>query len=216
VSDPPRLPTEEDLIKREPVDRRLEALDQTFSHGLSSVVRSNIVNIVTVLLLAMGVFYYAQKSATTARQIKALQQQQQESQKTGRATQLQVAGIVQQGATLLALVVAQTGPTATARQQAAVAGYLASLTDAQKTLNADLLRKIGELAQCVPCSPEQVSRVLAEPVPVITFGRPAPVPTPSSSPPPTRSGAPSPTPTPSHTLTPAVQIQCPIICPPTH
>jgi hypothetical protein len=215
VSDPPRLPTEEDLIRRGPVDRRLEALDWTFSHGLSSVVRSNIVNIVTVLLLAMVVGFYSVKANATAKQIKTLQRAQVESSATGRATQLQVAALVE-------LIANQTGPTATARQQAAVAGYLASLTDAQKILNADQLRKLGQLAEALGAPPSMVNRILNEPVPVITFG-PSSSPAPSTtggaapaSPPQTVRPAPSPTPTPSPTLTPAIQIQCPIICPPTH
>jgi hypothetical protein len=211
MSDPPLLPTEEDLIKRGPVDRRLEALNQTFAHGLSSIVRANAVNIVTVLLLAMVVGFYSIKAATTARQIKTLQKAQAESSATGRATQLQVAALVE-------LIAAQTSPTATAHQQEMVSGYLASLTDAQKTLNADQLRKRGQLAEALGAPRATVNRILNEPVPVITFGPPAPASSPRGPPvltPKASNSAapPSPTPTPSRSPALNLQVQCPVICP---
>jgi hypothetical protein len=205
------LPSEADLIKRGPVDRRLEAIDSTMSHGFSRLTVGLIVALATSLLLNMfGAYYFVRAfnrldtAAATAGKIQTVQQQQIESSATGRAILLQVAA-------LGTIVAAQTSPTATAQQQAMVAGYLTTLTDAQKTLNADLLRKMGQLAQCVPCSPTQVNRILAQPVPVITFGPTSvPSPAPSSSPP--RPSV-TPTPTPSRSPTLNLQVQCPVICP---
>jgi hypothetical protein len=182
------------------------------AHEINALRLAVITAIVTVLLITMfiGVFMVrayrrVDSAATTAGKIRDLQQQLISGQQTA-------ADNSQTGREILKAIEQQTSPTATAHQQAVVAGYLASLTDAQKTLNADLLRKVGELAQCVPCSPAAVNRILNEPVPVITFG-PAP-PRPSSTPPAaTPRGTATPSPSPSHTLAPAVQIQCPIICP---
>jgi hypothetical protein len=132
-----------------------------------------------------------------------LAQAQAESSANGRTL------LVQQAA-LTAVIADQTSSTTTARQQAQVAGYLQSLVNAQKTLNADQLRKLGQLAVALGAPPAAVNEILAEPVPVITFGPPpAASPAPLSTPTPTRSVTVSPTPSRS----PFLQVQCPIICP---
>jgi hypothetical protein len=208
------LPSEADLIKRGPVDRRLEAIDSAMSHGFSKLTVGLIVAVVTSLLLNMfGAFYFVRAfsrldtAATTTSKIQAVQQAQAESSANGRAILLQQAALTK-------IIAAQTSPTATAQQQAQVAGYLKSLTDAQKTLNADQLRKLGELAIVLGAPAAAVNRILAESVPVITFG-PAPASAPSSSPAPlstpmpTRSATVSPSPSHSSFL----HVQCPVICP---
>lgn len=207
------LPSEADLIKRGPVDRRLEAIDSTMSHGFSKLTVGLVVALATSLLLNMfGAYYFVRAfnrldtAAATAKKIQTLQQTQADNSATGRAILLQVAA-------LGTVIAAQTSPTATAQQQAMVAGYLKSLTDAQKTLNADQLRKLGQLAIALGAPPAAVNRILAQPVPVITFG---PAPTPTPSPVPSSSPRPgvTPSPTPSRSPTLNLQVQCPVICPP--
>lgn len=210
------LPSEADLIKRGPVDRRLEAIDSTMSHGFSKLTVGLVVALATSLLLNMfGAFYFVRAfnrldtAAATAMKIKeladkivSLQQTQADNSSTGRTTLKEVDALSK-------IIAAQTSPTATAQQQAAVAGYLKSLTDAQKTLNADQLRKLGQLAIALGAPPAAVNKILAEPVPVITFG---PAPVPSGMPSPPRPSV-TPTPTPSRSPTLNLQVQCPVICP---
>jgi hypothetical protein len=183
------------------------------AHEIRALRLSVIINNVTVLLLAMFVAFYIVRAfarldsaATTATKIQTLQQTQADNSANGRAILLQQAALTK-------IIADQTSPTATAQQQAQVAGYLKSLTDAQKTLNADQLRKLGELAIVLGAPPGAVNRILAEPVPVITFGPPMPAPAanpvPSNTPTPTRSVTVSPSPSRS----PFLQVQCPIICP---
>lgn len=194
------------------------------AHEINGLRMSVIVNNVTTLLLGMFIAFFmvrafnrVDSAATTAKNIQTLQQQLVTTTAAIQDLQQQQVTSSATGRAILALVANQTSPTATARQQAAVAGYLQSLTDAQKALNADLLRKIGELAICAPCSPSAVQRILNEPVPVITFGPPAGATTPPSTTPTApaarATSPPSPAPRPSPTITPAVQIQCLPICP---
>jgi hypothetical protein len=130
-----------------------------------------------------------------------LAQAQAESSANGRTL------LVQQAA-LTAVIADQTSSATTARQQAQVAGYLQSLVNAQKTLNADQLRKLGQLAVALGAPAAAVNTILAEPVPVITFGPAPPVTNPASSSPPV-----APTPTPSRSPTLNLQVQCPVVCP---
>lgn len=194
------------------------------AHEIHGLRLSVIVNDLVVILLAMFGAYFMMRAfnrvdsaATTATKIQTLQQQLVTTTAVIQDLQQQQVSSSVTGRAILKIVADQTSPTATAHQQAAVAGYLKQLTDAQKTLNADQLRKEGELAMCVPCSPAAVQRILNEPVPVITFG-PAPTPSATLSPPAVAraSSTSPPTPRPSPTLTPAVQIQCPVICPQQH
>src|SRR5260370_24493091 len=98
-------------------------------HEINALRLSVIVLIVTSLLLNMfGAFYFVRAfsrldtAATTAKKIQTLQQTQTDIITTNRTILLQVAA-------LGAVIAAQTSPTATAHHQAAVSGYLKSLTD---------------------------------------------------------------------------------------
>lgn len=135
-------------------------------------------------LVGLGValgFLYKQSG-----QIVDLQSKQADSSKTGRGILLQVAGLADQ-------IKSFTDPNSQSskEQQAKVASYLAALDEASRAGRADQLKKIAQMfEQCrsLPCDPGVINRILAQPVPVPTFGG-APPPAPSPAKPASTSGA---------------------------
>jgi hypothetical protein len=99
--------------------------------------------------------------------IVALQQGQTEAQKTGRTTQVQVQQLVEQIASF-------TSPTSTVTmdQQQKVQGYITALLQGQQTQNADVLRKLGEMAVALGAPKATIDRILAEPSPTIIIPLP--------------------------------------------
>lgn len=172
-----------------------------------------------VFLLLAVVVYAVLRIDAQSKTIVSLQQAQLESAKTGRATQLQVAGLISQIASF-------TDPNSpiTKAQQAKVASYLSSLAAAVQQSNDDQTRKIAQMFEAcrsLPCATSAIDRILAEPVPVPTFAGAAVTPTPARAPAPaslilpTPRATSTPRPTPAPTLTPFLVVQCPIVCPPT-
>lgn len=127
--------------------------------------------------------------------IVVLGQKQVESSKTGRGILLQVAALADQ-------IKSFTDPNSQSSkdQQAKVASYLAALDEASREGRADQLKKIAQMfMQCtrLPCDPSIVNRILAQPVPVPTFGPTRPAATPAPPSPATMRSGVAPTPTPS-------------------
>lgn len=175
---------------------------------------------------AVGGFFLsygqARHNAETSRQIKAqnqtikglvdtvvkLQQNQANISTSGSAT-------LQQVKDLSTLIFSFLDPNSqVAKDQAAkTTTAITTLLTNEQAGRADLAHKLGEIAVLLaPPGQEasiraRVAKILAEPVPPITLQS-----APTSSP----RALPTPTPSPSPTLTPAVQIQCPVICPPAH
>lgn len=190
------------------------------AHELHALRLSVIINNVTVILLAMFGAYFmvrafgrVDSAADTAVKIQTLQQTQADNSTNGRAllTQLTAIGKV---------IAEQTSPTATAIQQQKIGNILSQLTDGIKTLNADQLRKLGQLAIVLGAPPATVNKILSEPVPTITFGPQPPVvnPSPAAAPSPSSVGSslgirPVPAQSPSRSPALNIQIQCPVICP---
>lgn len=141
------------------------------------------------LLLAVVVFLLLRVSALSG-QIVSLQKSQAESATTGR-------GILKQVLALNQRIVDQTDPNSQASkdQQARIGVILAQLDEAQRVGRADQLKKIAQMfQQCprLPCDPAVVNRILAQPVPIPTFGpatAPAPAPTPAPGKPASTAGA---------------------------
>lgn len=152
----------------------------------------------------------------------ALQQAQAESSKNGRALLKQVVDLTKQVRSQNDTIQSFTDPNSQTSkdQQARIANILAELDAAQRAGRADQLKKIAQMfEQCrsLPCDPGIVNRILAQPVPVPTFAgmvavAPAPVPTPAPSSTPTATHPATASPTPSRS--PFLQVQCPVICPP--
>ena len=141
----------------------------------------------------------------------SLQKAQADNSANGRALLNQVVAI----ATVIA---GFTDPNSQVAkdQQAKTAVAIKSILAGQQVQNADLARKLGEMA-VVLAPPGQearvraaVARILAEPAPPITLQS-----APALSSPAARA-TPTPTSRPSPTITPALQIQCPVICPQQH
>jgi hypothetical protein len=124
----------------------------------------------------------AKEVISQSAQIKTLAEDQAKSSETGRNILKQIQDF--------------TDPNSAAvkEQQAKIARYLALLDEAQRLGRADQLKKIAQMfEQCrsLPCDPSIVNRILAQPVPVPTFGAttPAPAPTPVAAKPSSTSDA---------------------------
>lgn len=187
---------------------RVRASLQRLAHNAGPIA------VLGVFLLLAVVVYAVLRINAQQKTIVALQQTQAESSKTGQGILKQVAAIGQ-------VIAEQTSPTATATQGAKIAGYLSSLAMANQAALNDQTAKIAQMfEQChsLPCATATVSRILAEPVPVPTFAGMAvtlaPIRTPAGAAPNLPTARPAGTPpTPAPTLTPFLQVQCPIICP---
>lgn len=138
-----------------------------------------------------------------AEQLTSLATAQAQGSEQGRATLKQIAE-------LTTLIASFTDPQSQASRDRAVqtAAALRSLLAGQQIQNADLLRKLGEMAIALGAPPDVVKRILAEPAPPIVIPSVPPPPKPSSA-----SGA---SVLPLPTVSPAInlQVQCPVICPP--
>lgn len=165
-----------------------------------------------VTLVGLGVslaFIYGQSQRIVSLQqrIVSLQQAQTESSKNGRTLLQQVANLTQR-------IVDYSDPNSKIgqEQRAQTAQVLAQLDAAQRAGRADQLKKIAQMfEQCrsLPCDPAIVNRILAQPVPVPTFGG-APARASGSTVlivgnPPASPGA-VPSPQPSSTVCPGIQV----------
>lgn len=199
---------------------RVRASLQRLTHNAGPIA------VLGVFLLLAVVVYAVLRINAQQKTIVGLQRAQTESSKTGRGILDQVQHLVEQGNSF-------TDPNSaiTKAQQAKVAGYLTSLASANQAALNDQTRRVGEMFEAchtLPCAVSTINRILAEPVPVPTFaGMTAvtPSPTIAASPAVAASSTPlsspsralsTPTPSPSPTLTPALLLQCPVICPQQH
>jgi hypothetical protein len=144
-------------------------------------------------------------------QIKSLTEQLAHLAEVQTASSTQGRALVQKVVDLTSLIAGFTDPNsqAAAARAAQAASAIKSVLAGQQIQNADLARKLGEIAVAL-APPDRmaevraaVAKILAEPAPPIVI--------PSSAP--SRSGGvtsvPAPTPTPAVNL----QLQCPVICP---
>jgi hypothetical protein len=117
-----------------------------------------------------------------------LQHAQARTARTGRGVLTKVLSLSEQ-------IAAFSDPNSQAAkdQQAKTAQALQLFDTAQRLGRADQLRKIAQMfEQCrsLPCDPAVVNRILAQPVPVPTFGAaPAPAPSPAAAKPASTAGA---------------------------
>lgn len=191
---------------------RARASLQRLAHNAGPIAVLGVFLLLAVVVYAVLRINAQQKTLTDqGKTIVALQQAQADSSKTGR-------GILNQVASIGQVIAEQTSPTATATQGAKIAGYLGSLAAANQAALNDQTAKIAQMfEQCraLPCATSTISRILAQPVPVPTFaGMAAVTPAAPTSPIlPTARATPTPRANPTPTLTPFLQVQCPVICP---
>lgn len=171
---------------------RIRASLQRAAHNAGPIAVSGM-----FLLLAVVMFLLLRVSALSG-QIVSLQRTQAENSANGRTLLAKVLSLSEQ-------IAAFSDPNSQAAkdQREKTAQALQQFDQAQRLGRADQLKKIAQMfTQCsrLPCDPAVVNRILAQPVPVPTFGAIGPTPsTPmrsvGASPPPAARLSPSPSPT---------------------